>query len=58
MLNQIRIFGMHKFQSHYSGHASGKDLLEAVGEIGAETLYPVHTEHPDLYHKVFKKWFD
>ena len=48
----IEHFGMSKFQSHCSGHARGRDLLEAVAEIGAKTLYPVHTEHPDLYKKV------
>jgi len=50
----IEHFGMSKFQSHCSGHARGRDLLEAVAEIGAKTLYPVHTEHPDLYKKVSK----
>src|SRR3989442_653497 len=52
--NWINHFGMNKFQSHCSGHARGKDLLEAVREIDASTLYPVHTEHPDLYSKVSK----
>ena len=47
-------FGMHKFQSHCSGHARGSDLLDAVTEIGAKTLFPVHTEHPDAYRKVSK----
>jgi len=47
-------FGMHKFQSHCSGHARGQDLLDAVKEIDAKMLYPVHTEHPDLYKKVSK----
>src|SRR3990170_875910 len=50
----IEHFGMSKFQSHCSGHARGRDLLEAVAEIGAKTLYPVHTEHPDLYKKISK----
>jgi ribonuclease J len=45
-------FGMSKFQSHCSGHARGKDLFNVVSEIGAKTLYPIHTEHPDLYKKV------
>jgi len=45
---------MNKFQSHCSGHARGKDLLDIVSEIGAQTLYPVHTEHPELYKKVSK----
>jgi len=52
--NWINHFGMSKFQSHCSGHARGKDLLEAVSEIGAETLYPIHSEHPELYKKVSK----
>ena len=47
-------FSMNKFQSHCSGHARGKDLLEAVSEIDAKTLYPVHTAHPELYKKVSK----
>jgi len=50
----IKHFSMNKFQSHCSGHARGRDLLETVSEIGAKTLYPVHTEHPDLYKKVSK----
>lgn len=50
----IEHFGMNKFQSHCSGHARGSHLLEAVSEIGARTLYPVHTEHPELYRKVSK----
>ena len=47
-------FGMHKFQSHCSGHARGQDLLDAVTEINAKMLFPVHTEHPDAYRKVSK----
>jgi Zn-dependent metallo-hydrolase RNA specificity domain len=41
-------FGMNKFQCHCSGHASSKDLLQIVDEINASTLYPVHTEHPEI----------
>lgn len=47
--NWLEHFGMTKFQSHCSGHARGRDLIEAVREIGAKTLYPIHTEHPDAY---------
>ena len=50
----IEHFGMGKFQSHCSGHARGSHLLEAVSEIGAKTLYPIHTEHPDAYKKISK----
>jgi len=50
--NWIQHFGMNKFQCHCSGHANASDLFEAVKEINAKSLYPVHTEHPDLYKKV------
>ncbi|MGH9910347.1 MAG: MBL fold metallo-hydrolase, partial [Nitrososphaerales archaeon] len=53
--NWVEHFGMNKFQSHCSGHARGKDLLEAVSEIGAKMLFPIHTEHPDAYRKITQK---
>jgi ribonuclease J len=52
--NWISHFGMNKFQCHCSGHARGQDLLKAVSEIGAKTLYPIHTEHPEAYKSVSK----
>lgn len=45
-------FGMHKFQSHCSGHARGKDLLDAVKEINAKRIYPIHTEMPEDFKKI------
>ena len=50
----LKHFSMAKFQSHCSGHARGSQLLETVSEIGAKTLYPVHTEYPNEYKKVSK----
>jgi ribonuclease J len=47
-------FGLHKFQSHCSGHAKGKDLLEIVKEIDACTIYPIHTTRPELYKNAVK----
>jgi ribonuclease J len=47
-------FGIHKFQCHCSGHARSQDLLEIVDEINARTLYPVHTEHPEIYKGTVK----
>jgi len=48
-------FSMNKFQSHCSGHARGKDLLEAVSKIGGKMLFPVHTEHPKAYEAITQK---
>ena len=47
-------FGMYKFQCHCSGHARSRDLLQIVDEINARTLYPVHTEHAEIYKKTAK----
>jgi ribonuclease J len=47
-------FGLNKFQCHCSGHARSKDLLQIVNEINAYILYPVHTEHPDIYKRTAK----
>jgi len=53
--NWIQYFGLHKFQSHCSGHAGEKDLLATVSEINAKTLFPIHTKHPDTYKKISKE---
>jgi len=53
--NWIDHFGMNKYQFHCSGHAQGRELLEAVKTIDAKMLYPIHTEHPDAYTKVTDK---
>ena len=47
----IQHFGMNKFQSHCSGHATGGDLLEIISSISPKALYPIHTEHPEIYQK-------
>lgn len=47
-------FGMERHQSHCSGHATGTDLLEIVKSISPKTIYPVHTEHPEIYQKSVK----
>ena len=53
--NWLNHFGMNKFQSHCSGHARGRDLIEAVSEIGADMLFPIHTEHPEAYKSKVQK---
>jgi ribonuclease J len=47
-------FEMYKFQCHCSGHARSKDLLQIVDEINARTLYPIHTDHPEIYKRTVK----
>lgn len=54
MDNWLNRFGVEKFQCHCSGHARGKDLLDSVREIGAKTVYPIHTEHPEVFESISK----
>ncbi len=34
---------------HVSGHARGPELIEMIRTINPDTLYPVHTDHPDMF---------
>lgn len=52
--NWVTHFGMNKYQSHCSGHARGRDILEVVQKINAKTVYPIHTEYPDSFKPVAK----
>ena len=51
----IEHFGMNRFQSHCSGHAKESDLLQAVTDIGAKSVFPIHTEKPDGFSKIGSK---
>jgi len=50
--NWLDRFGMERHQIHCSGHAKGKDLFEIVKAIDAKMLFPVHSEHPEMYVRV------
>jgi ribonuclease J len=34
---------------HASGHASGPEILNLIKKINPDTIFPVHTEHPELF---------
>ncbi len=53
--NWLEHFGLKKFQSHCSGHAPGKDLLEIAKTLSPKILFPVHTEHPGMFRKLTSK---
>lgn len=42
-------FNLKMVQSHCSGHAYGEDLIYTAKEIDAKRVFPVHTEHPELF---------
>lgn len=41
-------FGLARADTHISGHLSEEDLHWAIDEVGARTLVPIHSMHPDL----------
>lgn len=49
MHNWLDHFGLTFHQMHASGHASGPELFEIIRSVRAATVYPVHTEHPDVF---------
>jgi ribonuclease J len=49
MHNWLDHFGLEFHQMHASGHASGSELLDIVRSVGARTVYPIHTEHPEAF---------
>lgn len=52
MHNWLKHFDIKFVQSHCSGHISGSDLYELIETVKPKTVYPVHTEHPDMFKKL------
>jgi ribonuclease J len=49
MHNWLDHFGLAFHQMHASGHASASELYDIVRSVRADTVYPIHTEHPDAF---------
>ncbi len=63
--NWLDHFGIKEYFAHASGHASVQELKALINAINPDRLYPVHTEHPELFKDFFnnvvlveqgKKW--
>jgi ribonuclease J len=52
MMNWLRHFEITFFQSHCSGHINGDDLKELITTVKPKNLYPIHTQHPELFRKL------
>jgi len=52
MHNWLKFFDLRFVQSHCSGHINGSDLYELIETVKPKTVYPIHTEHPDLFKKL------
>jgi len=53
--NWIDHLGFSYHQIHASGHAPMLGVRRLVGEIEAEKIVPIHTEHPELFKGFLKK---
>jgi ribonuclease J len=40
------------YQIHASGHAPGDEIMSSILDINPEKVFPIHTEHPRLFHKL------
>lgn len=46
-------FGLMPYEkAHVSGHASGVEINRLIKEINPKKLFPVHTEHPELFSEL------
>jgi len=52
MMNWLNHFDLRFVQSHCSGHICGPDLRELLCAIHPKNVYPIHTEHPELFTKL------
>lgn len=55
MKNWLDHFGLNFFQAHCSGHICGADMKEMIAEIKPKELFPVHTEHPEMFNNLSAK---
>jgi len=53
MHNWLDHFGLRYHQLHASGHMNRRELTEAIKAINPRTVFPVHTENPGLFTKLF-----
>ena len=51
--NWLNHFKFEFHQIHASGHASKEELIEMITEINPDSLYPIHTEYPQMFKEFF-----
>jgi ribonuclease J len=55
MQNWLKHFGLRFHQIHASGHCSRREVETIVSEVKPRRLFPVHTEHPELFKRVARE---
>jgi len=51
LVNWLRHYGLPQYHVHVSGHIMPLQLKSILEEIGAKTIFPVHTENAELFAK-------
>jgi ribonuclease J len=51
VVNWLDHFGLPMYHVHCSGHIMPDQLKSAIARIGPKMVYPIHTDHPELYAK-------
>jgi len=51
VVNWLDHFGLPMYHVHCSGHIMPDQLKSAIARISPKTVYPIHTDHPELYAK-------
>jgi ribonuclease J len=55
MHNWLNYFDLKYIQAHCSGHICGSDLKAQIKRIKPKTLFPIHTEHPEMFQGIAVK---
>ena len=51
--NWLKHFGLYPyFQIHASGHLNRDDLKYVIEEIQPKMIFPIHTEHPEMFEDI------
>jgi len=48
-VNWLDHFGLPMYHIHCSGHIMPTEIKRAISKISPKTLFPIHTEHPELF---------
>jgi len=48
-VNWLDHFGLPMYHIHCSGHIMPTEVRQVIARIAPKTLFPIHTEHPELY---------
>lgn len=54
LVNWLRHYGLPQYHVHVSGHIMPLQLNNILKEINATKIFPIHTEHADLFAKFMK----